>query len=1741
MTGVNINKIRHYAPGFNSRTTRLDADAAALTFKAGNRIISTSERLIADVSVKVAMPTSPNTDGKKRGLEDANSKKYVNYGGMVFDPEGKKQEGSYFKHYVTESERIDALRSENPVPNWGWINPGDPGNQLPKPRTAVAKVTRYPVNPKTGEPMKSQGFEPELKSLGRTIGERNPGAKLAARAAKAMGLVIDSLGKFRCPPGTPAANRFTNERGEGCFGVSAGQIQSIAESLSNIMSGPRDGSRLAQSLMNIGVSAYEIRKAYKENGFDGLRSLASRAGVDGGPLVGDEGIDDPSYFSTVVARVKEVMNATSGAEARMSRIRDEKNRVISELKDKYGITETDEYLALGQIFKAMEEDDSAPFGPGQFEKLFMGGSPESHKNWVIETTVQMHMGVIMRNTGLTNPAEVIDAYEKAKERGLEDTLTRFIDAAIQREEKYRIGAFKEILKEATLRPETFKAQNGVPHEIVVDHGRLGRDDFTTLNGMAGPGWTHIGSGAAIKGFRDAPPPGYMDLYEATDGDMDDQWRAITDAMSSDEQARRWVQTYSTDLAAENGAGWEDFGAQTAAHENTHSKQYNAIVQYLKEAYPDEKFDEMSNGDLWLRIDEFIKVAGPEELSAVFGIDLDELIERRLDALAGQYSQDEQQRALAALTSGDRDAFNRAKNIAFLETHAELNANREVGLIGDNPEIDEVLDAFMPMSDVPDSVPPPPSGLVIPGAPAHWGPLIIPGAPEPDGGELIIPGRRPDRPIDAPEPVRPGDSARPTRPGRRPARPLPDSAPSLPEGAGRIIEPRPTTPAGRTPRGPGRAPRGPVDPFERDRHGKVPRMIREGRFTTDDIDEHLYGEDGKGGLWGMFRSAKNMRISNGENRERDRKRKELLNNLIDTMGVSFDELEEMALKARRGEPLTSEEKQKLTAAITHLRNGANEFKRKAEEARERFQNYVPEAIDPRDQWDDVSVNRANLEAIQKEIEMYESLFQRVGRGFAPAVHDILTISENGPYPDSLVPRNRNLDLVRRGSPLSAEEIEVIDSISDNPPNSYLSSSSAPDLEFELESNAEVLGAFRRHGMDSSSSVSDRDIDSAVPAMKALDKTTVDEDIVVEIEIDSPEDTEPGAIYSMPSIQTASVLDDDEQRSGLASFSGSGSVTAGVVGRLLGSKRGRELIERVGVNPEQADVVQLIGEMAIGFSAGGPAGAIIPLARRGGRDAGEKALEVMVERGMIDQSVADKITKYGLDRIASEGLPDEIVRAAEATTSRLLTEENRRKALEMGAVFQERSIELAEATKEKTAELAGAAKEQIFEVAGSARERFRRRREGREKPNAVGPGTPAGWNPDPSKPGQYRYFNGQVWTEHVSDSSGVQSIDNNPLLGNQPGWSEYQAGVSAARSGGVSNDPFADDSTPDAFSTPSISDPFADYSPESPEVPSVPYNDPFEDLFEEPRAGGLASSSRGAKAAGKRITKNFRVDGKPRKKPETRQELISRAVPTTASELMEIIENSPFTQGKKSKEQIFDLINMMEIDWAAQAKLSSKLERTLSDSPGFEELLGEFDIPPMIVTKNGAKPGMFNRDSMYQDSSRWDSIEGEYFPEYGFVAFPPRVINQEEIVTAAVDWPIPTDDVLRHELSHTIHAMAMGKSRKARKRYEQDTAEQIDRLEEAISYAEESGLEKIDLIDYALSSDDQSLAGEISRYAMTKKSEYIAELMTYMFPGKKTKFFVPKEEHFQMLSEFLDIPIDKLKELHSKSLFSSTPFV
>jgi hypothetical protein len=55
-------------------------------------------------------------------------------------------------------------------------------------------------------------------------------------------------------------------------------------------------------------------------------------------------------------------------------------------------------------------------------------------------------------------------------------------------------------------------------------------------------------------------------------------------------------------------------------------------------------------------------------------------------------------------------------------------------------------------------------------------------------------------------------------------------------------------------------------------------------------------------------------------------------------------------------------------------------------------------------------------------------------------------------------------------------------------------------------------------------------------------------------------------------------------------------AGIAGRLLGSERAQKLLQRMGMSEDDAEATQFIGELATGFSVGGPGGLAAIFGRR-----------------------------------------------------------------------------------------------------------------------------------------------------------------------------------------------------------------------------------------------------------------------------------------------------------------------------------------------------------------------------------------------------------------------------------------------------------------------------------------------------------------------------------------------------------------
>jgi len=240
-----------------------DINKTAVSFRKSIAISSATERLYADISIK-ALDGTPlgggvdkdNTDGKKRDMRGGSIPGMESLPtGERFMPDETWEEGKHLQLFPSYSS-IHGLEEK---PNFGWLADKEPKsssfqdelNQIIK--KPSVELTVYDVNPRTddivpesgrvvnpfsitsgltvGEKRRETGnkLDPEVKILpGERIGSSIPGGNLASRAAAAFGVIKDELNKFRCPPGTPAANQFTDMYGTNCFGFSPSKFGRFA-------------------------------------------------------------------------------------------------------------------------------------------------------------------------------------------------------------------------------------------------------------------------------------------------------------------------------------------------------------------------------------------------------------------------------------------------------------------------------------------------------------------------------------------------------------------------------------------------------------------------------------------------------------------------------------------------------------------------------------------------------------------------------------------------------------------------------------------------------------------------------------------------------------------------------------------------------------------------------------------------------------------------------------------------------------------------------------------------------------------------------------------------------------------------------------------------------------------------------------------------------------------------------------------------------------------------------------------------------------------------------------------------------------------------------------------------------------------------------------------------------------------------------------------------------------------------
>ena len=230
-----------------------DLNDAAIAFKKAVTESITRPTLNAGLSIKALSDATGNetykdTDGKKRTSSGGTPGMVENPNGYNYLPGQKWDEGKVLQLFPSIKSRKSAVKN----PNFGWVDKplSLTASEYAKVLAASPKlrIRKYKVNQKTDEIIEEseQTIDPfslngdktvattgygEKRLPGKTIGQR--GRSLIARAANAFGIIVDELGKFRCPPGTPAANQFTDSTGANCFGISASDIFDFAKRMAS--------------------------------------------------------------------------------------------------------------------------------------------------------------------------------------------------------------------------------------------------------------------------------------------------------------------------------------------------------------------------------------------------------------------------------------------------------------------------------------------------------------------------------------------------------------------------------------------------------------------------------------------------------------------------------------------------------------------------------------------------------------------------------------------------------------------------------------------------------------------------------------------------------------------------------------------------------------------------------------------------------------------------------------------------------------------------------------------------------------------------------------------------------------------------------------------------------------------------------------------------------------------------------------------------------------------------------------------------------------------------------------------------------------------------------------------------------------------------------------------------------------------------------------------------------------------
>jgi hypothetical protein len=263
--------------------------------------------------------------------------------------------------------------------------------------------------------------------------------------------------------------------------------------------------------------------------------------------------------------------------------------------------------------------------------------------------------------------------------------------------------------------------------------------------------------------------------------------------------------------------------------------------------------------------------------------------------------------------------------------------------------------------------------------------------------------------------------------------------------------------------------------------------------------------------------------------------------------------------------------------------------------------------------------------------------------------------------------------------------------------------------------------------------------------------------------------------------------------------------------------------------------------------------------------------------------------------------------------------------------------------------------------------------------------------------------------------------------------------------------------------------------------------------------------------------------------TPAEIAQTVVPTSRQDVENALKKNPFSRRKAKT--ILKIIDDLDVDWEAQSRAAKMIEDQLSSSPLMLQFAQQYGMPPLLISRNS-----FDITAPQMGATGWRGAVGAFDPLHGYIGINSQLFNNGEArVHGGVTRDMPY--IIRHEFAHAIDAAATSSNPSVRRRRDEAMQYMVNELKSVLG----SDYSVADLaramydrnLPNGLTPQETSLALEVSEYAAMNRFEYIAEVFANLSSPSSEGLRQLREEHFEMLSDFLGIDLDELKSLHART--------